>query len=115
MNRCYDSLDERFVCQLKKIKCAFACAVFAAYKEKRYGIAPCVAPKDQQQMADLLALMEYTEMLDISQFDYNTFRNSLYKDDMITRMVTDHCLPSFSMQTLEVCNISNILETINSL
>lgn len=115
MNKCYDSLDEFFVCQLQKIKCRFADCIYDQYKQKRYGMAPC---KDRcsniSQLSDLKELMEYNELLDLSQFDYNTYRNHL-NETSILEAATNKCISPHAVETLSVCNISNLVEKINTL
>lgn len=115
MIHCYESVDDRFVCQLQKIKCLFADRVYTNLKEIKYGIRPCKPMYSVIQLSDLKELMEYISSMDISGFDKNTYRNEIINENQLLNMVNAGCIPAFAVETLKVCNISSLLEKINSL
>lgn len=114
MNKCYDSLGEAFVCQLEKISCLFASCIYRQYKEKRYGISSCSPLCSTTQLQELKELMEWNELLDLSQFDYNTYRNYL-NQSKLQQLVDGGQVAPTALESLNVCNISNLIEKINTL
>lgn len=115
MISCYDTIDDKFTCQLQKIKCAFADRVFADYRQLRYGIKSCDIKYSIELLSDLKELMEYIESTDISGFDQNTYRNRILTNDTLQEQVNNGCIPPFMVETLKICNLSNLIEKINSL
>lgn len=115
MVSCYDNTDDQFKCQLRKIKCLFADRIYTNYKEVRYGIRPCNELYTLMELSDLKDLMEYISTMDLSNFDLNTYKNSLIYNEMLLKMASDGCIPEFAVETLQVCNISTLIEKINSL
>lgn len=115
MISCYDNTDESFKCQLKKIKCLFADKIYSNYNEIRYGVKSCKNLYSVLQLTDLKDLMEYIDTMDLTGFSRNTYRNSLINNCQLLEMATDGCIPDFAVETLKVCNISTLIEKINSL
>lgn len=115
MKSCYESLTDSFTCQLKKIKCLFADNVFSKFREAHYGIQSCRKTIPLQQLTDLKELMEYTSLMDLSGFSSNTYANALIEDQVLLNQAKNGCISEFSVETLKVCNVSNLIEKINSL
>lgn len=115
MNTCYDNIDETFVCQLQKIKCLFSDQVYSNYNDTRFGIKSCKSLYPLLQLSDLKDLLEYIETMDISRYSPNTYRNSLSENQSLESQAKAGCIPSFAIETLKVCNLSNLIEKINSL
>jgi hypothetical protein len=109
LNKCYDSLGAAFACQYEKIICLTAAKGYSLYKERRFGVKTCKPAYDMDMLSDLLSLMEYSELLDLSLFSSNTYRN--IKDQSCIE--NEGC--GFELETLKVCNISTLIEKINSL
>jgi len=59
--------------------------------------------------------MEYNESLDLSLYTSNTYRNNLLVDPALLEMSKSGCIPEFAVETQKVCNISNLVEKINTL
>lgn len=110
--KCYDSKDDKFICQLQKIKCLFADKVNQIYMQERFGVNLCALLPDLTKLSDLKDLMEYISTMDLSHFTSNTYRNHIIIDD---ELLDSDCLSDFSTESLRVCNISNLIEKINSL
>lgn len=115
MKNCYDNIDETFICQLQKIKCLFADRVYSEYKDVRFGIKTCKTSPSLLQLSDLKELIEYIYTMDISNYGQNTYRNAIIEEGTLQAMVNDGCIPAFAVETLKVCNISNLIEKINTL
>lgn len=112
MRNCYESTDNPFMCQLKKIKCLFADTVYAKYKEERFGISTCKPTLSMDKASDLKELMEHIYSTDISGFDTNTYRNTIEVEE---GLLDSSCISEFATENLHICNISNLIEKINSL
>lgn len=115
MINCYDSSDNRFVCEQVKINCLFADDVLRHYKEKRYGIKSCKPDMDEQYLWDLQQLFMYVLKTDLDSFDVNTYKNKLYIEEQLKELNAKGEIPDLVIQNLDICNISDILEKINSL
>lgn len=115
MRSCYDNTDDRFTCQLQKIKCLYAERVYDDYRQSRYGIGSCNNEPDLEEVSDIKELIEYIDTMDISGFSSNTYRNTVINNKSLLGMSKTGCIPDFAVETLKVCNISNLLEKINSL
>ncbi len=102
-------------CEQQKINCLFAEDVMNQYKQKRYGIKPCCNNLDEQYFWDLKQLLEYNISLDLSSYDRNTYRNKLYLEQRLKDLNDKDCLPDIKVKTLEICNISELIEQINLL
>jgi hypothetical protein len=115
MLSCYDSVNDLFVCELQKIKCLFSEEIYNSYKQQRYGIKTCSGPADPDELSDIRELMEYIMTMDISGLSGNTYRNQIINDLTIEAEVKGKCAPDFMAEALRVCNISKIIEKINTL
>lgn len=115
MVSCYESLDNGLECQLKKIKCLFADRIYSNFKEIKYGIRPCKEMYSVLFLSDMKELLEYIYSMDLSNFDKNTYKNLILNNDQLLQMAKDGCIPEFAVETLKVCNISTLIEKINSL
>lgn len=115
MNKCYDFLSKDYQCAEEKINCIFAEDVNRHYKQKRYGIKSCKKDLDEQKLWDLQQLFMYDLQMDLSCFDLNTYRNELYINNDLLTENTNHFTQDFKLQAIKVCNISNLIEKINSL
>ena len=114
MNKCHDSVSRRFACEEERLFCAFTDEVNREYKEKRYGIKSCKNDRDEGYLWDITQLFSYVVQTDLDGFDKNTFRNKMYMEDRLKEMNGNACLPDYRLQNLNICNISSLLETINS-
>lgn len=115
MINCYDSLQTDFSCELVKINCLFSEDVLRHYKQKRYGIKSCKPDLDEDYLWDLQQLFEYVLQTDLDSFDKNTYRNTIYIENYLKEQNANGCIPDYKIQNLSICNISDILEKINSL
>lgn len=115
MNICYDSIEKDYTCEEVKINCLFAGDVLRMYKQKRYGIKSCKKDFDENKLWDLQQLLAYNLQMDLDSFDKNTYRNRIYLEQQALDGNASGCLPDYKIQNLEICNISNLIEKINSL
>jgi hypothetical protein len=115
VNICYDSLEKDYTCEEIKINCIFAGDVIRMYKEKRYGIKSCKKDLDEKHLWDLQQLLAYSLQMDLDSFDKNTYRNRIYLEELAREQNANGCLADFKIQNLEICNISDLIEKINSL
>lgn len=114
MNPCFETSENRFLCEEIKIKCAFSESVYKDYKKKRFGITSC-KPGNSEEYWDLMQLLDYNLNNSLQFFDKNTYRNELYVNESLKGLVSQNQLKEYFIKTLQVCNISKILEKINSL
>lgn len=111
---CVQKIDKKFFCELKKIKCLFACDVYSDYLKKRYGITPCKEHNDILFLNTLLLIYEYIAP-NIKLLDKNLFRNKTFIEDWIKEMSDNKCNSNLESTMLEICDFTNLLEKINSL
>jgi len=115
VKNCYNSVDNPYNCEQTKINCLFANDVTRHYKSKRYGIKSCKKDLNEAELWDLKQLFDHILTMDLHSFDKNTFRNKLYLEDRLNELNGKGCISDFKILTLQVCNISDIVEKINSL
>lgn len=115
MNICYDSLEKDYTCEEVKLNCLFAEDVLRDYKNKRYGLKRCKPDLDEQHLWDLQQLFAYILQTDLDSFDKNTYRNRIYIEEQLREQNANGCLADFKIQNLSICNISDLVEKINSL
>lgn len=110
---CYDSSSDKFICSLQKLNCVFADQVYSEYKKKRYGIKTCNTTKDVSSLKELADYIMTT--MDLSGFSDNTYRNEIINNNCLQYNIDNGCASEFHAKSLEICNVSNIIEKINSL
>jgi hypothetical protein len=115
MNKCYDSVDNTYICEEVKINCLFADEVYKSYKMKRYGIKSCKKKYDENLLWDLKHLLTFNLNNHIDIFSKNTYRNKLYVEKYVLEQNSKGLIPDYQVNSLNVCNISNLIEKINSL
>ena len=115
MNNCYDKYNTGYGCEITKINCLFANDVTRHYKSKRYGIKSCKTDLDENELWDLKQLLDYITSMDLDSFDKNTYRNKLYLEERLNELNGKGCLSDFKIYNLKVCNVSDLVEKINSL
>lgn len=85
------------------------------YKNKRYGIKSCKKDLNNDYLWDLKQLLEFNISSDLGSYDSNLYRNKLYLENWLKDLNSRDCLPDSKIQTLDICNITKLIEKINLL
>lgn len=114
MRNCYNTVENDYVCEQIKINCLYADSVLSDYKIKRYGIKSCKSIHNKEEIEDLYLLLNYVLQMDLDSFDKNTYRNKLYLEERLNDLNGKGCLSDFKILNTKICNISDLIEQINS-
>lgn len=115
MIKCYDSVDNSYICEEIKLKCLFADEVYKSYKMKRFGLKSCKKRYDENVLNDYITLLSYNLNNHLDLFTKNTYRNKLYIESHLLEQNAKGNVKDYQVNSLNICNISDLIEKINSL